>query len=280
MNFLDEKPESLRHLLGTAGRILERAIEDKPHNDERIRDGIGLLKRCIWSASTALQLFESRTRVPQFEEYPFIDCHTIGQICRTVFETVLSFHYAVYAPGVSQDELMYRHSAWRLGGYLARWESIQDSSQYPAQYAREQAIIQDLQNRMSSTQFFQTFTEKQKRSALQNAHWRGPGGNLPWYEMARAAGLGEAFAKTGYGFQSQMVHSTSLSVFQVLELDPAAQLRHADNYLLRILMYLAVMVRWFTEFYPPSAMTLDLDIRGKPVQEFFEGIARKMTMFD
>jgi hypothetical protein len=234
-------------------RALQRAIQGnkgvQTDPDERILDAEGLAIKCLFHASSCLQLYGGTTLQPGAK---VLDAASHGVLARATIESLLTFRYVFVDPeGDPAKEL--RHLSWVLADLQDRQEFEVTEPAHHEQLARERSHIENLQTRIRANVAFQKLGLKQQRAVLERGQWR----DESWTDIGLTAGLSRRHAEQAYRYLCSFAHSGSLSVLQVRQAkSPSDQALLAEGALRLVNVAVAYMVTAYCAFFPRAAQAL------------------------
>lgn len=138
-----------------------------------------------------------------------LDHSSMKVIARAALETYWIFAFIFCSSPVELRH--YRHSVWKLAGFLDRQKHPAQQPEHRKKQAEEASVIDELISEIRQLGPFLSLTEKQRKQVLKG-DWRHPKG---WQEVAVEAGFSLAYYERVYSYLCSYSHSSYLSVLQM-----------------------------------------------------------------
>jgi hypothetical protein len=187
-----------------------------------VTDMSNLFKRLETFGRTSVSLYNGFRRHDQ----DFVDFSSANLVARTATELAVVLEYIFAAPNTPEPELKFRHAVWRLKGYLERlaWlegQSLKDpkkslKEQHPDELPKAQQAVTKWTAKLEKNEFFKLRSPNQQERAragiLHQAY-----GEPSFMALAKCLSLRKAYYRHLYSYNSNHIHSTSISAFQAAE---------------------------------------------------------------
>jgi hypothetical protein len=266
-----------KKLLDLLGRVLGADDHSSFFSDdnERILIARGLTNKLLEHAVTVLYLSHgTKQRLPSFE-FNFFDSASIDVLTRVVFEAFLTFHYVFYEPK-TKEERDYRYWCYKAAGIAERQNARVSTEEQRQKQAAEKKELGEVHEKLKLSAVFQGLTSKQKRQILKGK-WR----LKFWRELAVDAGLSETLASDVYRFLSGRVHSSSLSVVQMIGQHVDREDKQAISSSMGIInVVVANMVREYCGLFPKAQEVLSKSSAGSGIVNWWIQIDRTLDEFN
>jgi len=192
-------------------------------SDDRVLDAEGVLLKVAYHCLTAVALSRGTSFELKEKRINFLDPASITVICRSAFESVITFHFVFRAPKDS-DLRDFRYLTWVIHGLLKRQKFEVNSTRGKKTIKNESEYIDSRRGLLQKNPVFLQYDAKSQREILKRGLWnidsprsdgKQPRTSIPWWEMGERAGFEVGRMKTTYNYLSQYSHGTSLSVLQI-----------------------------------------------------------------
>jgi hypothetical protein len=274
--FGENAKQHYNKLLDLLGRVLGADDRSSSLGDdnERILIARGLANKLLEHAVTILYLSHgTKQRLPSFE-FNFFDSTSIDVLTRAVFEAFLTFHYVFYEPK-TKEERDYRYWCYKAAGIAERKNARVSTEEHRRKQAAEKKELGEVHEKLKLSAIFQGLTSKQKRQILAGK-WR----LKPWRELAADAGLSKTLASDVYRFLSGRVHSSSLSVVQMIGQHVDREDKQAISSSMGILnVVIANMVQEYCGLFPKAQEALSKDSEGSGIVNWWIQLDRTLDEF-
>jgi len=265
-----------KKLLDLLGRVL--GADDYSSflggDNERILIARGLTNKLLEHAVTILYLSRgTKQKLPSFE-FNFFDSTSIDVLTRAVFEAFVTFHYVFYAPK-TREEKDYRYWCYKAAGIAERQNARVSTDEHRQKQAEEKKELDEVHAKLKLNPVFQGLISKQKGQILKGK-WK----LKSWRELAVDAGLSETLAADMYRFLSGRVHSSSLSIVQMIGDHVDKEDEQALGSSMGIVnVVVANMVREYCGLFPKAQKILDADHEGREIVDWWIQIGRTLDEF-
>ncbi len=207
------REENLEPLLAILLTVAEAQRGTVAGPDQRLLDAEGLVLKFVGHVSAAIALSRG-TNLPDLG-IAFFDPGSVSVLVRTAVETFLVFHHVFVAPSRPEEaDLCYL--GWELGGLADRQRFPLRSPAGKRLLEQEAAQIEALKARLQGNEAFAGLPAAQRKQLLRG-RWRagGDGRDIPWRDLALAAGFNEDSANGIYHYLCGHAHSSWISVLQL-----------------------------------------------------------------
>lgn len=191
--------------------------------------------------------------IDEHEHFQFLDHSSIKVLARAALETHLVFCYIYNA---DSDELSrFRHLVWQLAGFSDRQRFVASTQEGEQKIAAERAQIDLLTKEISESEFFLTFSGKQRGQILKG-NWKV---DNSWSSIGQQHGFTKDYFDNMYNFLCSYSHSSYLSILQIGEaksLDEQEMLANAAIGFCVVI--LAKFCHTYMQVFPASQAALDL----------------------
>lgn len=263
-------------LLDLLGRVL--AADDRSSflgdDNERILIARGLTNKLLEHAVTVLYLSRGTKQKLLSFEFDFIDSTSIDVLTRAVFEAFLTFHYVFYEPK-TKEERDYRYWCYKAAGIAERQDARVSTEEHRQKQAAEKEELNEVHQQLKLNTVFRGLPGKQQRQVLKGK-WK----LKTWRELAVDAGLSEKLASEVYRFLSGRVHSSSLSVVQMIGEHVDGEDKQAIGMSMGIMdVVIAKVIREYCGLFPKAQEVLSKDREGSGIVEWWIQINRTLDEF-
>ena len=261
----------LLNLLALVMRVSSPLSTTDDEDRERLSIAQGLSNKFIEHAVTILYLSHGTKQDLPLFKFNFIDSASIDVLTRTAFEAFLTFHYVFYEPK-TKEERDYRYWCYKAAGIAERQNSRVSTEEQRQKQAAEKKELDEVHEELKLSTMFQSLAGRQKRQILKG-NWR----LKSWRELAVDAGLSETLASDVYRFLSGRVHSSSLSVVQMIGVHTDEEDEQVITNAMGILnIVIANMIREYCGLFSKAQDVLSKDFEGKNIVE--DWIRRDRTL--
>ena len=242
---------------------------------ERLLIAQGLSNNFIEHAVTILYLSHGTKQDLPLFKFNFFDSASIDVLTRTAFEAFLTFHYVFYEPK-TKEERDYRYWCYKAAGISERQNARVSTDEHRQKQAAEKKELDEVHEKLKLSAVFQSLTNNQKKQILKG-EWR----LKSWRELAVSAGLSETLASDVYRFLSGRVHSSSLSVVQMIgdHIDVEDE-KVISSSMGTINAVIANMIKEYCGLFPGAQKILDADRGGREIVGWWIQIDRTLDEFN
>lgn len=225
-------------MLDLCERLLNVKRGSKIRTDEGWKSDAQILGVKFTKHLLSLQAINARTG--GLGRYAHIDHSSMKVIARAAVETFWVFAYIFRAP--TAEMRLYRHTAWRLGGYCERQRHRPLDPVLQEQQAAEAKVIAMLQAQLQQMPEYLALDSK-SRAKVAKGEWREPDG---WKKMANGAGFSNGYYARVYGYLCSYAHSSYLSILQLNDARDLSDQRKLSDTVLQICTF--TMARFIDEY--------------------------------
>src|SRR5665648_32002 len=205
-------------------------------------------------------------------EMHFFDFPSAAVLCRSAFETYLTFSYIFISP-CSDDERQLRHLVWNLGGLFDRQRSAPETDEACAVLTGERQQIQDLLKEIGRNDAFLALPPKRQKEA-RRGQWRFDKG---WADLADMAGKNKKYFASLYAYLSSHTHSGYLSAMQIGQADDKqTQSALCEPYIGIGLTLLSHFLTDYGTLFPPVAEAIERNPDDKRLVDLWQAVGDNM----
>lgn len=149
--------------------------------------------------------------LPGHQPKTYIDHSSISIIARAAFETYLTFYFLFCDFGIPIEERCFRHSIWKLRGFLDRQNFKAVRKENLPKLEQEKKLATELITKIERSSAFKTLHAK-KQNLAKKGEWRL---GLHWADVASIAGFNKEIFRDVYNHLCSYSHSGGLSALQI-----------------------------------------------------------------
>jgi hypothetical protein len=149
--------------------------------------------------------------LPGHQPKTYIDHSSISIIARAAFETYLTFYFIFCDVDIPIEERHFRHSIWKLKGFLDRQNFKIVRKENLPKLEQEKWLATELITEIERSNTFKTLPTK-KQTLAKKGEWRL---GLHWVDLANLAGFNKEIFRDVYSHLCSYSHSGGLSVLQI-----------------------------------------------------------------
>lgn len=140
----------------------------------------------------------------------YVDFPSISTLTRAAFETFLCFHF-IYVQARTMDEKEFRHSVWKLGGFLDRQRFVVTTAEGRAKIHEEKLLMEKLKKKIETDPTYLKLPTPRQKDAIKGK-WRL---GKQWVDIAENSGTHKQFFISLYAYLSSFAHSGHLGLLQL-----------------------------------------------------------------
>jgi hypothetical protein len=251
-----------------------QSIKGKISIDYRMPDCQQLATKLYFHAATVYHLRQG-TKAPVpidiKDGSSFFDFASVAVLTRAIIDAYFTLFEVFFAP-ISDDEKEFRYQLWLLSGFVIREKYLPKDPSMQDRIERSKLDIQNMRNRISSTQYFKTLSTKQQKYVLK-------GKRIPrnWEKVAQSAGFGENSIKQMFSYYSGYTHSDGLSGTQIITADTReSQSDHIEYSMRIIMMIMSKMILNYCSLFPESQKACELKLSSYEKVIVWSEIAKRI----
>lgn len=245
-----------------------QALEGKKASDSRLPNCQQLALKLFFHCSSIYSLMQgTKLPVPKPKGAFFFDFGSIVILSRAVIETYITMFEVFFEP-TTEDDKEFRHALWLLSGFILREKYAPSTSEFQKEYDESREQIQEMRERIKTTEAYKSLTQKQKKDVLNGKRRR------TWDQVAKNAGFGEITIRQIYAFQSSYVHADGLSGTQITTAKTKdEQIEVIETQMTLVMMFMSKMILNYTQMFPESDDIAKLYPKSMSLASFWSGVA-------